>query len=86
MPEVIVHALSGRSPEQKRRLMRAITDAVAEHFGVPAAGIVVQIVESDHDSKSKGGVPYSELLGRPASSPARPAGAAFATDDTDRNG
>lgn len=62
MPEVIVYALSGRSAEQKRRLLRAITDAVAEHFEVPAAGIVVQIVESDHDSKSRGGVPYRELL------------------------
>lgn len=60
MPEIVVFALSGRTPEQKRRLMRAITDAVAEHFEVPAGGIVVQIVESDRDSKSKGGVPYSE--------------------------
>lgn len=63
MPEVVVYALSGRSPDQKRRLMKAITDAVAEHFEVPVAGIVVQIVESDRDSKSKGGVPYCELLG-----------------------
>lgn len=61
MPEVIVYALSGRTPEQKRRLMRAITDAVAEHFAVPQAGIVVQIVESGRDSKSKGGVPYADL-------------------------
>lgn len=60
MPEIVVFALSGRSPEQKRRLMQAITDAVAEHFEVPAGGIVVQIVESDRNSKSKGGVPYSE--------------------------
>ncbi|MBS0216769.1 MAG: tautomerase family protein [Proteobacteria bacterium] len=62
MPEVIVHALSGRTPEQKRRLMKAITEAVAEHFEVPAAGIVVQIVESPADSKSKGGVPYSDIF------------------------
>lgn len=61
MPEVVVYALSGRSAEQKRRLLRAITDAVAEHFEVPAAGIVVQIVESDRDSKSKGGVPYGDM-------------------------
>lgn len=65
MPEVVVYALSGRSAEQKRRLLHAITDAVAEHFEVPAAGIVVQIVESDRDSKSKGGVPYRDLLPGP---------------------
>ena len=60
MPEVIVYALSGRTREQKRQLMKAITDAVAEHFAVPAVGIVVQIVESDRESKSKGGVPYAD--------------------------
>ena len=63
MPEVVVYAQRGRSAEQKKRLMRAISDAVAEHFEVPLAGIVVQIVESDHDSKSKGGVPYAEHVG-----------------------
>lgn len=61
MPEVIVYALSGRTREQKRRLMKAITDAVAEHFAGPAAGIVVQIVESDLYSKSKGGVAYADM-------------------------
>lgn len=61
MPEIIVYALKGRSAAQKKALMRAITDVVAEHFGAPAAGIVVQIVEADADSKSKGGVPYAEL-------------------------
>ena len=59
MPEIIVYALSGRTPAQKAALMQAITDAVALHFQVPAAGIVVQIVESEPDSKSKGGIPYS---------------------------
>ncbi|MBS0591098.1 MAG: tautomerase family protein [Proteobacteria bacterium] len=61
MPEVVVYALAGRTAQQKQRLMRAITDAVAEHFEVPAAGIIVQIVEAAADSKSKGGVAYSEL-------------------------
>jgi 4-oxalocrotonate tautomerase len=61
MPEVIIYALSGRTREQKRQLMKAVTDAVAEHFAVPTAGIVVQIVESDLESKSKGGVPYADM-------------------------
>lgn len=54
MPEVIVHALSGRSPEQKQRLTQAITDAVAEHFEVPTSRIVVRIVESDPDPRPQG--------------------------------
>ncbi len=63
MPEVVIYALRGRSAEQKKRLMRAISDAVAAHFEVPLAGIVVQIVESDPDSKSTGGVPYADRVG-----------------------
>lgn len=60
MPEIIVYAVSGRTPAQKKGLMKAITDAVSEHFEVDPQGIVVQIVESDADSKSKGGIPYRE--------------------------
>lgn len=60
MPEVIVYALEGRTPTQKAALMKAITDAVAQHFGVAGDGVVVQIVEAKPDSKSKGGIPYSE--------------------------
>ena len=61
MPEVVIYALQGRSPEQKEALMKAITAAVAEHFRVDPGGVVVQIVESARDSKSKGGIPYSKL-------------------------
>ena len=60
MPQIVVYALSGRTPAQKKGLMKAITDVVAEHFKVDPQGIVVQIVEANPDSKSQGGVPYSE--------------------------
>lgn len=60
MPEVIVFAVEGRTPSQKKALMQAITEAVAVHFEVDAQGVVVQIVEARQDSKSRGGIPYSE--------------------------
>ncbi|MBS0515346.1 MAG: tautomerase family protein [Proteobacteria bacterium] len=60
MPEIVVYALEGRTPAQKEALMKAITEVTAQHFAVPAAGIVVQIVEAKADSKSKGGVPYAK--------------------------
>jgi 4-oxalocrotonate tautomerase len=60
MPEIIVHAVEGRSAESKKALMKDITDAVVKHFGVPAENVVVQIVESSRDSKARGGVPFSE--------------------------
>jgi 4-oxalocrotonate tautomerase len=61
MPEIIVYAVEGRAPEVKKALMRDITEAVVKHFGVPAERVVVQIVESRKDSKSRGGVPFAEL-------------------------
>jgi 4-oxalocrotonate tautomerase len=61
MPEILVHIVEGRSPEVKRALMKDITDAVVKNFNVPPERVVVQIVESPRDSKSRGGVPFSEM-------------------------
>ena len=61
MPEILVHIVEGRTPESKKALMKDITDAVVKNFGVPAERVVVQIVESPRDSKSRGGIPFSEL-------------------------
>ena len=38
MPEVYVHAVEGRTPEQKRALMKDITDAVVKNFDARARG------------------------------------------------
>ena len=61
MPEILVHIVEGRSPEAKKAVMEDITAAVVKHFNVPAERVVVQIVESRKDSKSRGGVPFSEM-------------------------
>jgi 4-oxalocrotonate tautomerase len=60
MPEVYVHAIEGRSAEQKKALMADITDAVVKHFGTPAEAVVVTIVESQKASKMKGGKLFTE--------------------------
>jgi 4-oxalocrotonate tautomerase len=60
MPEVYVYAVEGRTAEQKRGLMKDITDAVVKNFGTDAEKVTVQIVESPKDSKAKGGIPFSE--------------------------
>ena len=60
MPEVIVYAVAGRTPEQKKGLMKDITEALVKNFGVKAEAVTVQIVESSKSSKAKGGVPFSE--------------------------
>jgi 4-oxalocrotonate tautomerase len=61
VPEVLVHIVEGRSKESKKALMKDITDAVVKNFSVPAERVVVQIVESPKDSKSRGGVPFDEM-------------------------
>lgn len=61
MPEILVHLVEGRSVEQKKALMKGITEAVVTALGTPAERVVVQIVESPRDNKSRGGVPFSEL-------------------------
>ena len=61
MPEILVHIAEGRTPESKKALMKDITDAVVKNFGVAPDRVVVQIVESPKDSKSRGGIPFSEL-------------------------
>jgi 4-oxalocrotonate tautomerase len=60
MPEVIVYLVEGRAKEAKKALMKDITDAVVKNFGVNPEAVVVQIVESTRDNKSKGGIPFSE--------------------------
>ncbi len=60
MPEVYVHAVKGRTPEQKRALIMDITQSVMKHFNVPIEAVLVEIVESDPANKAKGGVLFSE--------------------------
>jgi 4-oxalocrotonate tautomerase len=60
MPEVYVHAAEGRSPEQKKALMKDITEAVSKHFKSPIDAVTVTIIEAPKINKSKGGVPFSE--------------------------
>jgi 4-oxalocrotonate tautomerase len=65
MPEVIIHAIEGRSAEQKRGLVKDITAAVVKNFGVPAEAVVITIAESSKDNKAKGGVLFSEMSAPP---------------------
>jgi 4-oxalocrotonate tautomerase len=60
MPEVYVHAVAGRSLEQKRALVKDITAAVVKNFNVGADAVMVEIIESAKENKAKGGVLFSE--------------------------
>ena len=60
MPEVFVHAVAGRTPAQKKALMKDITEAVVKHFGVQPEQVVVAIMETPKTDKAKGGIPFTE--------------------------
>jgi 4-oxalocrotonate tautomerase len=60
VPEIIVYCVEGRTPEQKKGLMKDLTDAVVKNFGSKAEVVTVQIVESPKINKAKGGIPFSE--------------------------
>lgn len=56
MPRIIVQAVEGRSLEQKRHLVRAITDGVVAAFSVKPETVTVVIEEIRSDHLSKAGV------------------------------
>lgn len=60
MPEVVVYAVAGRSADQKKSLMKDITDAVVKNFSVKPDSVIVQIVEAPKTDKAKAGIPFSE--------------------------
>jgi 4-oxalocrotonate tautomerase len=60
MPEVIVHAVEGRSPAQKKALCADISAAVVKHFNVTIDAVTVTVIDAPRDSKMKGGVMFSE--------------------------
>ena len=60
MPEIIVYAVEGRTIDQKRGLVRDITDAVVRNLAVSADKVIVQIIETPKTDKARGGVLFSD--------------------------
>ena len=75
MPEIYIYAVEGRSMDQKRALVKDVTDAVVRHFDVTPGGVMVQIMETPPTSKAKGGILFSDRPGAPSAKPG-PAGGA----------
>jgi len=60
MPEIVVYAAEGRTVEQKKKLLKAITHAVVDAFEVEPNSVTVSIIETPKHLKAKGGVPFDE--------------------------
>ena len=55
MPTVIVEALEGRTVEQKRGLVKDITDAVCKNFKVNPDAVTIMIHELKRENHGKAG-------------------------------
>jgi 4-oxalocrotonate tautomerase len=64
MPEVVVYILEGRTLEQKRGLVKDITEAVVKNAGTTPEQVTVSLVETAKTSKAKCGVLFSEMPAR----------------------
>lgn len=60
MPEAHLFMAEGRTAEQKRRVMAAVTSAICEHLDCPPEVVTVQIFESPWTDKMKGGKTFEE--------------------------
>jgi 4-oxalocrotonate tautomerase len=56
MPVVVVQMFEGRTVEQKRKLVRAITDAMIEHAGAKPDALHVAIQEYSKENWARSGV------------------------------
>jgi 4-oxalocrotonate tautomerase len=60
MPEVHVYLAEGRTVEQKKKLMKALSDAVVSSIGADINAVTVQIMEAPGTDKMKGGLTFEE--------------------------
>lgn len=60
VPEVHVYLAEGRTVEQKKKLMKAISDAVVTTIGTDINSVTVQIIEAPNTGKMKGGVTFAD--------------------------
>lgn len=55
MPRVIVQTVEGRTLDQKRELVRRMTDDIVEVFGVQPEVVSILIQEAPPENTAKGG-------------------------------
>jgi 4-oxalocrotonate tautomerase len=56
MPHIQITLLEGRTPEQKRRIAKRITDTIVEEAGTTADGVSIAFVEVSPADFARAGV------------------------------
>lgn len=60
MPELTIEMAEGRTLDQKRELVRRMTDLVVEVLKVDAAAVTITIHENRREDKAKAGVLFCD--------------------------
>ncbi|MFC1958465.1 2-hydroxymuconate tautomerase [Chloroflexota bacterium] len=55
MPEITVKLVEGRTIEQKRGLVKDITEALVKNIGSKAEHVTIDIIEYSRENKAKDG-------------------------------
>jgi len=55
MPFIIVEAFEGRTVEQKRGLVKDVTEAVSKNFAVPPEAVIILIHEMKRENLGEAG-------------------------------
>lgn len=60
MPLITVKVLEGKTVEQKRGLVKDVTEAVVKHFEVPASAVTIDIVDLKKENIAMGGTLFTD--------------------------
>ena len=60
MPLVTVKVVEGKTIEQKRALVKDITEAVVKDFDVPANAVTIDIVDLSRENLAIGGTLFTD--------------------------
>lgn len=60
MPQITIKAVEGRSLEQKKALVKDITDAVVKNFGAPPEAVTIDIIEYSRENLAKAGKLFTD--------------------------
>lgn len=61
MPSINVELFKGRSIEQKRQFVAAVTDAAVRHLGATPEMVRIRFLELERDQLAKGGTLYVDM-------------------------
>ena len=60
MPLVTIKIIEGRSIEQKRAMVKDVTEAIVKNIGCPPAAVHIDIVDLKRENISQGGKLHSD--------------------------